>query len=128
MNAVGRAAGALHGAWRLANFDRRGFDRFDISADGFWHSFLAALVGLPLFIVHAFLEKQAAQQMLTEAGQDPVFGPFYLSALVVYALIWPLFAAVMIPVLRLAGKSEALAALVIAWNWARVMAMAIRLP
>ncbi|WP_279478946.1 hypothetical protein [Aureimonas sp. SK2] len=35
------------GAWRLMAGDRRGLDRLDLSADGFWRSFSALVVALP---------------------------------------------------------------------------------
>ncbi|RIY02455.1 hypothetical protein D3218_03520 [Aureimonas flava] len=35
------------GAWRLMAGDRRGLDRLDLSADGFWRSFAALVVALP---------------------------------------------------------------------------------
>jgi hypothetical protein len=35
------------GAWQLMAGDRRGLDRLDLSADGFWRSFAALVVALP---------------------------------------------------------------------------------
>lgn len=128
MSEAGRIANALWGAWRLANFDRSGFDRFEVTAGGFWHSFLAAAVGLPLFAVHAFLERETAEVMLTAVGRTPVFGPFYLNAAVDYVLMWPAFALLMIPLTRIAGVADRYAGLIIAYNWSRIVAMVIRLP
>ena len=119
---------ALYGAWRLANFDRSGMDRFNVTADGFWHSFLAAVVGLPVFALLAWLERSAAGTMLTAAGETPVFASFYVNAGLAYVLMWPAFALAMIPFTRIAGVTQNYAALVIAWNWARIIAMLIRLP
>lgn len=123
-----RIINALTGAWRLANFDREGFKRFDISAEGFWHSFLAAVVGAPLFAIHVVLERRAAEQMLVAAGENPTFGPFYINAAADYILLWPVFAVAMILLTRLAGRGESYAGLVIAYNWSRIIAMLIRLP
>jgi hypothetical protein len=119
---------ALYGAWRLANFDRSGMARFNVTADGFWHSFLAAVVGLPIYIAHVWLERGAAEAMLAAAGQTARFDSFYVSAGLAYVLMWPAFALLMIPLTRIAGVAQNYAALVIAWNWARIIAMIIRLP
>ncbi len=124
----GRILNALWGAWRLANFDRTGFARFEITAAGFWHSFIAVAVGMPLFALHSFLEHRAAEQMLTAMGKQPVFHAYYLNAGVDYLLMWPAFALVMVLLTRIAGRAPHFAGLVIAYNWSRVIAMAIRLP
>lgn len=128
MIAMGSIGNALYGAWRLANFDRSGFDRFEITADGFWHSFLAALIGVPLFALHALMERAAAETMLKAAGETPDFTNFYPLVAADYILLWPAFALLMIPFVRIAGVPQNYAALIISWNWARVVAMAIRLP
>ncbi|RMF07923.1 MAG: hypothetical protein D6763_11200 [Alphaproteobacteria bacterium] len=128
MSEVARILSALWGAWRLANFDRSGFDRFEITAAGFWHSFLAAAVGAPLFALHVLLEREAAEMMVAAAGKTAVFGSFYLAAAMGYVLMWLVFAVLMIPLTRIAGVAEGYAGLVIAFNWSRVIALVIRLP
>ncbi|MGA0393198.1 MAG: hypothetical protein ACO3MW_03920, partial [Rhodospirillales bacterium] len=41
----------LYGAFRLAILDRNGVQYFDNSLQGFWHSFFAAVLILPLYII-----------------------------------------------------------------------------
>jgi hypothetical protein len=42
---------ALQGAWLLARGDTRGMGLFDLSVEGFWRSFAAALLAAPAYVL-----------------------------------------------------------------------------
>ena len=113
-------AASLRGALRLAARDPRGLEYLDLSIAGFWRSFLAAAVALPLFLV----ERRAAQGVV--AALDPGRETPPLAAeLTVYALGWPLAALVLLGLCWLLGKTDRFAVLVIALNWLSVLTMGI---
>lgn len=113
-------AASLRGALRLAARDPRGLEYLDLSVAGFWRSFLAAAVALPLFL----MERRAAQGVV--AALDPGRETPPLAAeLTVYALGWPLAALVLLGLCWLLGKTDRFAVLVIALNWLSVLTMGI---
>ncbi|MFL5258819.1 MAG: hypothetical protein ACJ8AS_03635 [Hyphomicrobiales bacterium] len=118
---------AAHGVWggvRLIRHDPRAFEEFNITADGFWRSFLAILpvsiLAWPLFIsAHGF-----AIETAREEGRPPPefdFGRDYLYLCAAFA-IWPLIAAALARALRVERNY---ARYLIAYNWVSVPAMLI---
>lgn len=101
-------ARSLRGALLLARFDPRGVGHFDVSLDGFWRSFLGALLVAPLTIGN----------MLAEAGDADIS---WLSEALRYMVGWALFPIVMIPMARVMGLSGQYVPFVIAYNWMQVV-------
>ena len=121
---------SLYGAWRLAHFDPEGMAFFDISESGFWRSFQAALVGLPIFVILSVLEKHLRVLAIEIIAPGEVINVqnYYLLQVLDYIVTWPAFALTMIPICRLSRLDERYAALVISYNWARVMTIVILIP
>lgn len=100
---------SLRGALLLARFDPRGVGHFDVTLDGFWRSFVGALLVAPFFI----------GGMLAEAGDAEIA---WLSETFRYLTGWALFPLVMIPMARVMGLSARYVPFVIAYNWMQVVA------
>jgi hypothetical protein len=107
---------SVAGALRLARFDARGMQYFDISLGGFWRSFFAALLVVPFslyWLVTNYPE--------TEAGPAWVL---FIEA-VFYAIDWISFPLLMIPIARSLGLSRQYIPFIIAGNWSTVVTSAL---
>ncbi len=111
-------AASLTGAWRLARLKPDGFGWFDLSADGFWRSFLAMPVAAPLFL--GFIAVQGSSGPL-----DP--GNLVVQ-LVGYLVVWCLFLGLMVPFARFFGLGAGYVPFAVAYNWAQVLLLMVFLP
>jgi hypothetical protein len=105
---------ALDGAYRLARMDPSGMTLFDLSVDGFWRSFFAAVVALPGYAILITHELAVAPE------SDGLFGRILVRA-VTYLVAWaafPIAALILCRVLDVAGYYVPL---IIAMNWAAVL-------
>jgi len=102
---------SLAGAWRLMMFDSGGLHSLNHSVDGFWRSFFAAVVALPLFLVSSFLHT-------SELGGEPSNSTgMYL---VRYTLGWIAFPLVMVVLVRVLDRTHRYASYIITINWLAV--------
>ncbi len=115
-NLVGHIGASLQGAARLAARDASGMKYLDLTVEGFWRSFLAAPVSLPLFLVDRWASREILAAVKTDAQP-----PSPTVDLIVFALSWPLTAAVLAGATWALGQSRSFAALVIALNWLAVI-------
>ena len=100
--------GALYGAWRLAHGDARGMTFFTFDSAGFWSSFLAAGIVLPLHLL--------ALWSLPDAD-----GSGSLAAeLLFYAVRWIDFPILAIFLTRFLGLSRGYVPMIVVTNWASV--------
>ena len=99
---------SLFGAWCLIRFDPRGLNYFNHTADGFWRSFFAAVIALPLFLTLSIIHTHEA-----EAGRSISTSIHLLR----YALGWVVFPAVMVILTRLLDRTGHYASYIIALNW-----------
>lgn len=104
----------LQGAWLLARGDRRGLDWFDLSVDGFWRSFSAAVLAAPVYAL-VLLEQYAALGW-PEQGWRTAF-----AEAVAYACGWLAFPLAAIFLTRLLGLAGRYVTLVVAANWCAVL-------
>ncbi|MGI9487445.1 MAG: hypothetical protein ACR2RF_16515 [Geminicoccaceae bacterium] len=104
---------SLYGAYRLAWFDENGMSYFNISVEGFWRSFFAAVLIAPIFIL------SIGQDVMTPEGG------FSFWALIVhlstYGISWIIFPLVAFFVTDLLGLGHRFTALVVAVNWTSVL-------
>ncbi len=108
---------ALWGTWLLLRQDPRALDLFDLSVEGFWKSFYAAVVALPFY---AFL---VLHEMMLAPPVRPL--PAVLARLVGYALDWVVFAVAAALLLRMLGLGRRFVPLVVTVNWAAVPQLAL---
>lgn len=110
---------AATGAVRLARFDEGGMASFDVSLDGFWRSFSAALLLAPFVAV------------LRAHGFPPTDSPLLLVGLIEvteYAASWAVFPVVMVFLARFLGLSARYVPFIVAWNWSMVVQIAFLFP
>lgn len=112
---------ALYGAYRLARLDATGMSHFDVSADGFWKSFFAAVIVAPLYVLFLLLHFQAGEN-------DASFFRYVSIETIAYVITWVLFPLVMAGMTKFLGREDKFIAYIIAYNWASVWQNAVYLP
>ncbi len=112
--------GSIRGAWRLALRDPAGMALFNLTVVGFWRSFAAALLMLPIFA------------LMVVMNHDPLLSPAPAQLWVVhgisYVLHWVMFPVVMIWVTRFLGLGAGYGAFIIAINWSQLIQTGLFLP
>lgn len=104
---------SLYGAYRLAWFDENGMAYFNVSVEGFWRSFFAAVLLMPFYIL--------------SIGQDLMLpeGGFSFWALMVhlftFAISWIIFPLVAFFATDLLGLGSRFTALVVTVNWTSLL-------
>jgi hypothetical protein len=110
----GEVAAALQGAIRLARLDAGGLAYFDRTLDGFWRSFFAALMLVPVQIA----------LMLLGDGSDGLrdVDPFRLVAVeaIAYALHWLAYPCLMLLVVDVLDRRARFFDFMVPYNWANV--------
>lgn len=108
---IGRS---LTGALRLARLDGGGMGSFNLSIEGFWRSFFAAVIVAPGYAL------LVAQKLATWPGHvDPALAVLIEAA--AYVLTWAAFPLAAIFLTLLLGLSRNYVALIVATNWAEVV-------
>jgi len=107
------AGRALYGAYRLARLDRDGFSFFATSIEAFWHSFRAALIVAPLFLLLLGARLYGGQVHVP-------LGQYLAIEYSAYALSWLVFPVVMEALSRTMGCRDKYVPFIIAYNWAMV--------
>ncbi len=116
----GELAAALKGLLRLTRFETDGFHHFDASLDGFWKSFWAAALALPVW---ALLQ---AEQM---AAAHPA-APLRYAALqsIAYAVGWLAYPLLMVRISRFLDRQHNYFRYMVAYNWFQLVEAAAWLP
>ncbi len=112
---------SLYGAWRLALADRGAMAYFDQTAEGFWKSFFAAVIVAPAYVLVLLFD---LSQVEIEAGAFRIL----LVQSCAYVIGWTAFPIAVHYVCDVIGKKEAFVGYIIAFNWAKVIQMAVFLP
>jgi hypothetical protein len=105
---------SLEGAWLLARLDPTAMSHFDLSVEGFWRSFFAAVVAAPPYMLLV-----ANQYSNTGAGAH--IGVVVFVEVLSYILSWLAFPVLAAFATKLLGLSHRYVALVVATNWAAVL-------
>lgn len=107
------AVTALSGAWALALGRDDGFDHFDLTAEGFWRSFAAAIVVAPLYVY-----ADRVDALYPAQGAPTSFSPaLSLLTLAVEWIAWP----VAVALLTLRTRFSALyARYITVYNWTSI--------
>ena len=107
---------ALYGAYRLAWFDVSGMTLFNLTVEGFWRSFFAAVLVAPAYAVLVGLRAPAAEVNIALV---------FLIESIGYVLAWCAFPLVALVLTRLLGLDRNYVALIVAHNWSAVLQMAV---
>lgn len=110
-------ARSLQGAWQLARLDPSGMSYLNLSVEGFWRSFFAAVLVAPGYAL------LVGQELF--AREEPVNAMWaVLVETVAYGVGWAAFPVVAIFLTRLLNLSRNYVPLVVAANWAAVIQIA----
>ena len=112
---------ALSGAMRLARFDAKGTYFFNATLAGFWNSFWAAAVILPL----QALEMALLWELRGTTDTLPVFLGIGLSS---NAVSWLGFLLAMVYIARISGREHRYLAYAIANNWTGMLIVVLSVP
>lgn len=114
-------AGAIVGAFRLLLFDAQALARFNLTVEGFWRSFFAAVLIAPFFALMAALELKGRLGGTSVAWVVAVeFGA--------YVVGWTIYPLLMVYVTRLLGLSHNYVPYIIVFNWGSVVRIAAFFP
>ena len=116
-------ANALHGAWRLARFDRGGLAFFGHDETAFWRSFRAALIVYPAFLIFLLLPLGAGDAEAETTDWVRVI----LVETIAYVIGWTAFPLVILPVTRFLGREPRWLDFIIVYNWSQVLQNALYL-
>ena len=119
---------SINGAWRIARMDQNALNYFNMSIEGFWRSFLAVLIVLPLYVVFLVLNLGQLSGMELPTGSATSKELYVAIKLAAHILGWLAFPVVMIPISRLMDLSQSYVPYIIVWNWSNVLVMAVILP
>lgn len=111
--------GAIRSAFDLFLGRRDALARFDVSVDGFWHSFRAIFYVLPFFAINAAVEHR---MMLSDAVMENVPDVAFVAArLVDYGIDWVAMPALLVLFARRLGITRTFAPYIVVRNWALVV-------
>ncbi|MBT5433240.1 MAG: hypothetical protein P8Q36_19515 [Alphaproteobacteria bacterium] len=102
---------SLYGAWRLIFVDDEAMAHFNVSIEGFWRSFFAAILALPYFLVVIIWPAPVAEGV-TPWEPDP-----FMAGLA-YILSWIIFPMVAAVLARLFELTQNYIGYITAFNWA----------
>ena len=102
---------SLYGAWRLMRLDAAGMTYFNLSSDGFWRSFFAAVMIAPFYVALGYIKF---------AGEPEARAALMALDFVSYCVRWAAFVVVMIFIARFLQRSHHYAGFIIASNWISV--------
>jgi hypothetical protein len=111
----------IYGAWRLARLDAGAMSYFERTPAGFWKSFFAAVIVAPGFAI--IIGYELAQVDL-EAGVPRIL----VVELLAYVLGWAAFPVIVHQICEAIGKREAYIGYIVAFNWSKVIQIAVFLP
>lgn len=109
---------AVTGAWLLAQGDRRGMQLFDLSVEGFWKSFTAALLVAPVYAL--LLAEEYAR-----LGWPEQIGATISTRLVAFVLGWFSFPVAAIFLTRMLHLGSRYVPLIVANNWSAVLQVSL---
>ena len=111
----------IYGAFRLARLDKGAMSYFERTPAGFWKSFFAAIIVAPGFVIIIAYE---LSQVEIEAGALRIF----MVETLAYLLGWIAFPVIVHQICEVIGKREAYIGYIVAFNWSKVIQMAVFLP
>ena len=111
----------IYGAWRLARRDPAAMTYFECNVEGFWKSFFAAAIVAPGYALILFFDLSHVE---IEAGALRIF----LVQACAFVIGWTAFPIAVHQVCGLIDKKEAYIGYVVAFNWGKVLQIAVFLP
>lgn len=123
---------SVDAAFDLVVRDQRAWSKFDLTTDGFYRSFAAMLIVLPLNVITDVMGNHRAIAEGTRHGKPAVEATYGLAdalfSTVELSVQWLLFPVAMIFLLRHLDLGQRYATLIIAHNWSTVVIWLLHLP
>jgi len=123
---------SVDAAFDLVVRDQRAWTKFDLTTEGFYRSFAAMLIVLPLNVLTDVMDNQLTLTKGAREGKPAVEGAYgvadALFSTVELSIQWLLFPVAMIFLLRYLGLGQRYATLIIAHNWSTVVIWLLHLP
>jgi hypothetical protein len=123
---------SVDAAFDLVARNPRAWSRFDLTVEGFFRSFAAILIVLPMNIVTDLIANQLAVARALEKGNALTAQSYGLGDAVFSSVAlctqWLIFPVAMIFVLRFLGLAHRFTALIIAHNWGTVVVWLFNMP
>ena len=110
--------GALYGAYRLARLEPAGMTYFNLTFDGFWRSFFAAVLVAPAYAILIGLR-------VADESEAVDLGLLVVTESIGYVLAWCAFPLVAIVLTRILGLARNYVPLIVALNWTAVLQTAV---
>ena len=120
MNTSSETLRALYGTWRLVRGDTQGLGFFNFSIEGFWRSFLTAVIVFPAFAMLRWND-------IFDAPDDFPAMRYMLVEVIAYVIKWVAFPLIMFQVIPMLGRAERYIAFITVYNWASVLQMGLYL-
>jgi hypothetical protein len=111
----------IYGAWRLARLDQGAMTYFERTVEGFWKSFFAAVIVAPGYVLIIVFE---LSHLEPEAGALRII----LVELCAYVIAWTAFPLAVHHLCQVIDRREAFIGYIVAFNWSKVIQMAVFLP
>ncbi len=105
---------AVGGALRLAVGDRRGLGYFDLTIDGFWRSFHAAVLCYPLYLL--LLAFRVSSEHWAQSGVPTIL----VVESIGFVITWTAFPLLILPLARLFGRENRFLPFMVAYNWSQL--------
>jgi len=118
---------SIYGAWRLARMDPGGMAYFNISVEGFWRSFFAAVLIAPAYIGLIIVRDIGLSPEVADSGPLPETFNF-VPEIFTYVMGWIVWPLAMLIVVRLLNQTQNYVPYIIVYNWANVVQIGILLP
>lgn len=110
----------LQGLKALVHFDPQGFLFFEASRRGFWRSFLAALLCLPIWCLSLYQPAAALD--------DTKLAHYLLAQMIAYVIAWLAYPLLVVRVADIFGVWQYYYRYMVAYNWFRAVLQLIWLP
>lgn len=112
---------SLFGCYRLALRDENALSYFNLSEKGFWSSFTAILLAIPILCI---------QNSLSHTFADPSVGllPFLVLYIITMVITWMIYLTCIGVASKFLNVSDNFGVFVITYNWAQLALMTIWLP
>ena len=102
---------SVRGSFRVMGLDAGGLKAFNLTLEGYWRSFYAAVFLLPLYVVYL---------LNLPLPKGVGIGQFWLIEAINYPLVWTLWPLISFYICRGAGVADKYAAYITVHNWAQV--------
>lgn len=111
----------LYGALRLLMLDRKAMAYFDLSVEGFWKSFFAAVLIAPGFVIMMWLREPAGEIPAEPLSAIAVFA-------IAYVVSWTAYPLIVHQICEVIDRHKAFIGYIVAFNWSKVIQMLLYLP